>query len=67
MLKNRDVILTSKISLHFGAEALCYLIPTIGVQKLDWREITQDNYMTYLFAIKWLNVSCGIVIKQSLK
>jgi hypothetical protein len=64
MLKNRDITLTKKISLHIGQEPLCYLIPTIGVQKLDWRKITQNNYVTYLFAIKWLNMSCGLVIKK---
>jgi hypothetical protein len=36
MLKNYDIILTKKISLHFGEEPLFYLIPTIGFQKLDW-------------------------------
>lgn len=64
MLKNRDITLTKKISLHIGQESLCYLIPTIGFQKLDWRKITQDNYVTYLFVIKWLNMSCGLVIKK---
>ena len=59
MLKNYDFTITSKCSVHFGEEASWYLIPTICFQKLDWRH----NYGTYLFAIKWLKVSCGIVIK----
>ena len=63
MLKNYDFTITSKCSVHFGEEALWYLIPTICFQKLDWRSITKDNYITYLFAIKCLKVSLGIVIK----
>lgn len=63
MLKNYDFTITSKCSVHFGKEALWYLIPTICFQKLDWGSITKDNYITYLFAIKWLKVSIGIVIK----
>ena len=63
MLKNYDFTITSKCSVHFGEEALWYLIPTICFQKLDWRSITKGNYITYLFAIKWLKVSTGIVIK----
>jgi hypothetical protein len=63
MLKNYDLTITNKISLHFGEESLWYLIPTIGFQKLDWRLITKQNHITYLFAIKWLKVSIGIVIK----
>ncbi len=64
MLKNRDIRLTNRISLHFGEEGLWYLIPTIGFQKLDWMLITKDTHVTYLFAIKWLKVSLGIVIKM---
>jgi hypothetical protein len=63
VLKNYDFTITNKISLHFGEESLWYLIPTIGFQKLDWRLITGQNHTTYLFAIKWLKVSIGIVIK----
>lgn len=66
MLKNCDILLTDKISLHLGEEHMWYLIPTFCFQKLDWRTITKDNYVTYLFAIKWLKVSCGIVIKKPL-
>jgi hypothetical protein len=66
MLKNCDILLTDKISLHFGEEAMLYLIPTICFQKLDWRKITEDNHITYLFAIKLLKVSCGIVIKKTI-
>ena len=61
-MKNHNISLTDKISLHFGEESSWYLIPTICFQKLDWRH----NYGTYLFAIKWLKVSCGIVIKVPL-
>jgi hypothetical protein len=63
MLKNYDIALTEKISLHLVGEALFYLIPTIGFQKLDWRAITDDDKITYLFVIKWLNWSAGINIK----
>jgi hypothetical protein len=66
MLKNYDIVLTDKISLHFGEEELCYLIPTIGFQKLDWRKITEDDKITYLFVIKWLNLSAGINIQNKI-
>jgi hypothetical protein len=66
MLKNYDIILTDKISLHFGGEELFYLIPTIGFRKLDWRKITKDNKITYLFVIKWLNWSAGINIQNKI-
>jgi len=66
MLKNYDIILTKKISLHFGEEPLFYLIPTIGFQKLNWRVITKDDKITYLFVIKWLNWSAGINIKNKI-
>lgn len=66
MLKNYDITLTDKISLHFGEEGLCYLIPTIGFQKLDWRKITEDDKITYLFVIKWLNWSAGINIQNKI-
>ena len=66
MLKIFDISLTDKISLHFGEESSWYLIPTICFQKLDLRSICSLNYVEYLFAIKWLKVSCGIVIKTSL-
>lgn len=67
MLKNYNFILTKKISLHFGEEGLCYLIPTIGFQKLDWRKITKDDKISYLVAIKWLNRSLGILIQKKIK
>ena len=66
MLKNYDIILTDKISLHFGGEELFYLIPTIGFRKLDWRVITKDNKITYLFVIKWLNWSAGINVQNKI-
>jgi hypothetical protein len=66
MLKNYDITLTDKISLHFGEEELCYLIPTIGFRKLDWRKITEDDKITYLFVIKWLNWSAGINIQNKI-
>jgi hypothetical protein len=66
MLKNYDIILTDKISLHFGGEELFYLIPTIGFKKLDWRVITKDNKITYLFVIKWLNWSAGINVQNKI-
>lgn len=62
VLKNYDFTITNKISLHFGAESMWYLIPTIAFQKLDWT-FTGQNHTTYLFAVKWLKVSIGIVIK----
>ncbi len=65
MLKNYDIALTKKISLHLGEEALFYLIPTIGFQKLDWRVISKEDKITYLFVIKWLNWSAGINIKKT--
>jgi len=66
MLKNYDIVLTDKISLHFGEEELCYLIPTIGFQKLDWRKTTEDDKITYLFVIKWLNWSAGINVQNKI-
>jgi hypothetical protein len=67
MLKNYDIVLTKKISLHLGKESLFYLIPTIGFQKLDWRTISKEDKITYLFVIKWLNWSAGINIKNNRK
>jgi hypothetical protein len=66
MLKNYDIVLTKKISLHFGEEGLFYLIPTIGFQKLDWRVITKEDEITYLFVIKWLNWSASINFKYKI-
>ena len=66
-MKNHNILLTDKISLHFGEESSWYLIPTICFQKLDLRSICSLNYVEYLFAIKYLKVSCGIVIKTNKK
>ena len=61
--QNYPFPITNKCSIHIGNNELCYLIPTIGFQKLNWNLITKDNYITYLFAIKWLTLSFGIIIK----
>jgi hypothetical protein len=63
MLKNYNNTITDKISLYFGEEEMWYLIPTIAFQKLDWRKITKQNYISYLFVTKWLSTSLGIIIK----
>lgn len=67
MLKNYDITITDKISLHFGQEPLWYLIPTLGYQRLDWRNISADNKISYLFVIKFLNLGVGIVYRKNIK
>jgi hypothetical protein len=63
-----------RFSLHFGSENMLYLIPTIGIHRLDWREIFDDgddsylsDKISYVLAIKWLKWSCGVSIKVKVK
>jgi hypothetical protein len=57
MLKQRDISISKTISIHFGEEAMWYLTPTICFQRLSWNK--KDT--TYLFCIKFLKHSVGIV------
>lgn len=65
MLKNKDISVTDKISLHIAEEAMWYILPTIGFQKMDWSQITEKEKRTYLFVIKWLKASIGVIIENN--
>lgn len=59
----RGLKLTKTISLHFGEEDMWYVIPTIGFQRINWDSIISKKEITYLFIIKWLKWSSGILKK----
>jgi len=61
MLKQRDLKITKTISFHSGEEAMWYITPTIGFQRIDWAGIIDKKEITYMFVIKWLKGSVGII------
>jgi len=61
MLKHRDLKITKTISFHSGEEAMWYITPTIGFQRIDWAGIIDKKEITYMFVIKWLKGSVGII------
>lgn len=63
MLKQRDFKLSKTISLHLGEEAMWYMVPTFGLQRINWGGINGKKEITYLFVIKWLKGSIGIIKK----
>lgn len=65
MLKNKRIELNDKISLHFIDENLFYFIPTIAFQKLDWIKFSDKKIISYLFVIKFLKWSVGILFMKN--
>jgi len=63
MLKQIDFKLSKTISLHLGEEAMWYIIPTFGFQRINWEGITDKKEITHLFVIKWLKGSIGVIKK----
>lgn len=61
MLKQRDLKITKTISFHSGEEAMWYIIPTIGFQRIHWSGPKGLKEITYMFVIKWLKGSVGII------
>jgi len=60
MLKQRDFKLSKTINLHLGEEAMWYITPTFGFQRINWEGIIGKKEITHLFVIKWLKSSVGI-------
>ena len=63
MLKQRYIKISKTISVHFGEEAMWYLTPTIGFQRINWEGITNKKEITHLFVVKWLKCSVGVIKK----
>ena len=61
MLKQRDFKLSKTINLHLGEEAMWYITPTFGFQRINWKGITGKKEITHLFVVKWLKGSVGII------
>jgi hypothetical protein len=64
ILPNKTIEFKDKISLHFTDENLFYFIPTIAFQKLDWIKFSDKKIVSYLFVIKFLKWSVGILFKK---
>jgi len=64
ILPNKTIEFKDKITLHFTEEDQFNFIPKIGFHKLDWTKFSDKKIISYLFVIKFLKWSVGILFKK---